>query len=122
MAIPQAILTADRDRKFDDWGVSITFRQVTQTFDTETQQVSEDVVDTPLTAIIGAAPSRPTKGTAAQHLAAALRLQIKAEELPTTVPCPASRIVYNAIEYDIIVFNRSTGGLVYTLDCRKTND
>lgn len=122
MTIPQTLLTADRDRQFDDWGVSITFRQVTQTFDTETQQVVEGLVDTPLTAIIGDAPSRLTAGTAAEHLTDALRVQIKAEELPTTSPTPVSRIVYNATEYDIIVFHQSTGGLVYSLECRKTND
>ena len=122
MTIPQTLLTADRDRQFDDWGVSITFRQVTQTYDTETQLVAEGLVDTPLTAIIGDAPSHPTTGTAALHLSDELRLQIKAEELPTTSPTPASRIVYNAIEYDVIAFHRSTGGLVYSLECRKTND
>ena len=121
MTIPQSILTADRDRQFDDWGVSITFRQISQTFDPQTQQVTEDVVDTPLTAIVGDAPSHPTAGTAALHLSDALRLQIKAEDLPTTSPTPVSRIVYNGTEYDVIAFNRSTGGLVYSLDCRKTS-
>lgn len=121
MTIPSAILTADRDRQFDDWGVAVTFRQVTQTFDPETGQASEDVVDSPLTALVGSAPFEPTPGTAARHLSEEISFQIKSEEMPTATPSPTSRIVYDGAEYDIVKFMLSPGGLVYTLDCRKTH-
>ena len=121
MTIPAAMLTVDRDRQFDDWGVSITFRQVSQTYDPQTQQVAETIIDTPLTAIVGSAPSAPTAGTAARHLTDEIQFQIKSEDLPTSTPVPTSRIVYNATEYDIVSFTLSTNGLLYALECRKTS-
>lgn len=119
MPIPSAIQTADRDRRFDDWGVSITFRQVTQTYDPQTQQVTEETVDTPLTALVGSTLSKPTAGAAAGHLTDEIHFQIKAEELPTSTTTPVSRIVYGGAEYDVIAFTLLTGGLIYTLECRK---
>ena len=121
MTIPAAMLTVDRDRQFDDWGVSITFRQVSQTYDPPTQKVTETIIDTSLTAIVGGAPSSPTAGTAARHLSDEVHFQIKSEDLPTSTPVPTSRIVYNTTEYDIVGFTLSTNGLVYVLDCRKTS-
>lgn len=121
MQVPAAQLTADRDRQFDDWGETVTFRQITQTYDPQTQQVSEAKVDTQLVAIVGRAPAKPANGTAAQHLNFDISFLIKAEELPTSTPETTSRIVYAGGEYDVLKFHRSGGGLLYALDCRKTS-
>ena len=120
MSAHNALLTADRDRRFADWGETVTFREVVQTYDPESGQVSEQTTDTSVTAIVGAAPSGPTPGTAGQHLTGEITFEIKAEELPTASPVTTSRIVYGGTEYDVVSYVLSGGGLTYTLRCRKT--
>ena len=120
MTLPTSMTTADRDRQFDDWGETITFRQVTQTFDTQTQQVSEQPTDTILTAVVGSAAAKPATNTAGRHLIEEIDFLIKAEELPGTSPVPDSRIIYKTVEYDVLSFTITDGGLTYTLQCRRT--
>jgi len=120
MQIPSTQLLADRDRQFTDWGETITFRQVAQTYNPGTQQVSEAITDTTLTALIGTAPSQPTPGTAAQHLTDRISVSIKAEDLPGSGPTSTDRIVRSGIEYDVLTFEQSVGNQVYTLECRRT--
>ena len=120
MTIPTTMLKSDRDRQFDDWGEPIVFREVTQTYDSQTQKVVETFVDTSLTAIVGAGSSKPTAGTAAQHLTEQIQFLIKAEELPTIAPTSTSRVVYNSQQYDVLKFDKSIHDVVYSLDCRKT--
>ena len=120
MIVPAEMLKSDRDRQFDDWGETVIFREVTQTYDPQTQQVVEAFVDTSLTAIVGEGSSKPTAGSATQHLTEKLDFLIKAEELPTTNPTSTSRVVYNTQEYDVLKFHRSIHDIVYTLECRKT--
>ena len=119
MPIPSSQLATDRDRQFDDWGETITFRHFTETVDPETQEVTETQVDTALTAIPGLASSFPPKKTATRQLSDEIDFLIKAEDLPTTGPAPSSRIVYDGDEYDVLSFTLSAGGLVYALGCRK---
>lgn len=120
MQIPSTQLLADRDRQFADWGETITFRQVTQTYNSGTQQVSEQVTDTAVTALIGTAPSQPTPGTAAQHLGDQITVSIKAEDLPGSGPTSTDRIVRSGIEYDVLTFDLSVRNQVYMLECRRT--
>ncbi len=68
MTLPTSLTIADRDRQFDDWGQTVTFRQVTQRFDPQTQQVSEQLADTNLTAIVGSAPTKPAADTAGRNI------------------------------------------------------
>ncbi len=120
MPIPSSQLTTDRDRQFDDWGETITFRYFTETVDPQTQQVTETQVDTTLTAIPGRASSTPLKSTATRQLSDEIDFLIKVEELPTTSPAaPNSRIVHDGDEYDVLSFALSSDGTVYTLRCRK---
>lgn len=121
MQISADQLAVDRDRQFDDWGETITFREVTQTYTPETQQVAEASVDTPITAIVGSGASTPSPGTAAQHFTDDISFLVRAEDLPTSSPTPTSRIVYNGTQYDILRFSLSAQNLIYTLLCRKTN-
>ena len=121
MLVPTALLQFDRDRQFDDWSQTVTFREVSQTYNTQTQQVVEAYTDTVLTAIVGENPAKPTPGTAIHDLNETIRFYIKAEDLPTAAPTTTSRMIYNSVEYDVLQFTLSPNGLVRTLDCRKTS-
>jgi hypothetical protein len=119
MPLASAQLLADRDQWFADWGEPITFREVAETFDPETLEVSQDPTDTALTAIIGEGAAKPAFSTAGQHLTDDLTVVIKAEELPTTDAAPHCRIVRSGVEYDVVSFDRSAADLVYALRCRR---
>ena len=121
MSIPASQLVADRDCQFDDWGVTVTLREVTQAFDPQSQQIDETYVDTQLAAILGNAPSPPASATALLHLNNDVSFIIKAEELPAPGPASNRRVVYQSLEYDILSYDRSADGLLYTLTCRKTS-
>ena len=119
MSVSIEQVRADRDRLFADWGEAVVFRQVVQTFTPESQDVSEDVTDTEVTAVVGPNPSQPTGGTATQHLSERLTLLIKSEELPTVSPQTTSRIVRGDVEYDVLGFVLAACGAVFTLECRR---
>ncbi len=111
MTISSAILTTSRDRQFADWGQTITFRY----FD-----ASETQIDTSLTAIPGASLSKPPAERATRELSDEATFLIKSEELPTGSPTTNSRVVYSGTEYEIVSFDLSADGLIYTLSCRTT--
>lgn len=119
MEIPETLITGDRDRLFADWGKTITFREVTETYNPETQKIVESFTDTTLTAVVSEGESTPTAGTGAQHLTGVLRFLIKAEELPTPAAESTSRVLYGGAEYDVLRFRQSIQELVSTLECRK---
>lgn len=121
MPVSSTQLLDDRDRQFADWGETITFRQVTQTYNPGTQQVSEQATDTTITALVGTAPSQPTPGTAAQHLTDRIVVSIKTGDLPGPGPTSTDRIVYSGIEYDVLTFDLSVRNQVYVLECRRTS-
>lgn len=120
MTIPHAQLVADRDRRFADWGETVTFREVGRSFDPQTQQVSESHTDTAVTAVVADEPWKPVPDAAGQYLSGEIGFVIKAEDLPVTEPSAAHRVVYDNVEYDVLAFHRSAQKLVYILDCRKT--
>ena len=119
MEIDNTLLLSDRDRQFDDWGETITFRKVSQTFDTQTGELIETYTDTELTAMVGTQPQSKTSGTACQHVSQQLYVQVKAEEVPANEPTTGSRLLRASKEYDILDSTLSAAQLVRTFVCRK---
>lgn len=119
MPVPDDQLRADRDRQFADWAETITFRQVQQSFDPQTQQLAETHDDTELQAVVGHLPTKPTPGTARRHSSASISFLVKAEQLPADPPDMTSRIVYRGDEYELVATHRDSRGLLYTLDARR---
>ena len=117
--VDSQILIADRDQQFNDWAKLVTFREVSQTYDPETMQISETFTDTSLQAIIGTRPFVSQGVTADQYLSEDLKIQLKAEELPGVHPASTCRIVYLGNEYQVHRFELSNQGHVYVLECRK---
>jgi len=120
MIISTAQLKIDRDRQFDDWGETVTFREYVRSVDPQTQQVTETETETQIAAIVGHVDSQPT-AKSSRHLTDTVSFLVKAEELPTSNPAVTSRVIHNGAEYDVLEFERSSQELVYTLRCRKTS-
>jgi hypothetical protein len=119
MDINATQLAEDRDRIFADWGEPFTLRQVTQSFVPETQLISEDVVESTLTGIIGTSPSSPTPDTRGQSSTVDLVVRVKAEEFPAAAGDVTCRIVSHGTEYDVISLSQPAGLAVLDLFCRK---
>ncbi len=119
MQFPAVIDLADRDRMWNDWAETITFRQVATNIDPATQQVSETVTDTPIAAIIGRSQSEPAAGTAAGTLAETIEAAVKVEDLPPGDPALTDRFVRQGVEYDVVRRDLSAGGLVVVLRGRR---
>jgi len=117
--VDSGVLIADRDQQFNDWAKLVTFREVSQTYDPESMQISETYTDSSLQAIIGTTPFISQSVTADQYLSEDLRIQLKAEELPGVHPASTCRIVYSGNEYQVNRFELSTQGHIYVLECRK---
>ena len=117
MPIPLALMLADRDRCFSDWGISIVFREVAIDYDPLTQQSVETCTDTELTAIVSQGESAPLKTTAGQALGTQLTIWIKPEELPSEAT--NSRVLFDDHEYQIVSFHRRELEPYCQLECRR---
>lgn len=114
-----ALFTADRERRFADWGVDVVLRVVTETYDPQSLQTTETHTDTSITAIPGEAPSTPATGTRGIHLNHDLTFLIKSEDLTGSEPSTNLRIVYNNDEHDVVNFHLSPDGQTYAVGVRK---
>ena len=119
MEVSGALLADDVDRAFADWGVAVMFRQVSSSYEPETQQVSEVHVDTPVTAIVGTASAEAAMGTAGQHLGEEREFLIRSGELPVGRPAATGRVIHEGVEYDVVEFMMVSGGLVCAVHGRR---
>ncbi len=119
MAVTAGQLSADLDAAFSDWGESITYRQVSATYDPQTQQTSESFTDTAVTAIVSGVEADPTPGTAAQNLSNAINFLVRVSELPAGEPKLTSKVVYGGVQYVVVGYINSSDGLTSQLECRK---
>ncbi len=117
MPIPLALMHADRDRCFSDWGIAIVFREVAIDYDPLTQQSVETFTDTELTAIVSQGQSSPLKTTAGQAIGSQLTIWIKPEELPSQAT--NSRVLFDDREYQIVSFHRRELEPYCQLECRR---
>ncbi|MEX0715329.1 MAG: hypothetical protein WD066_02015 [Planctomycetaceae bacterium] len=117
MSLPAFIRLADRDRRFADLGEPVSFRTIEREYDPLAQQTNETADDAAITAIIGPAPQRATRGAAGHHATGTLVVLVKAEVLPAA-PGPGQRIIRGDDEYDILTAARSADGLVWEITCR----
>ena len=114
------LLEVDLDVAFADWGVAVTYREVSQSYVPATQQASEVFTDTSVTALISGDAGQPTVGTAGQHTSDLIEFFVKQADLPSGEPKLTSRILHGSQEYDIVGYANSEDGLTYQLLCRKT--
>lgn len=119
MPVTVGQLSADLDATFADWGEAITYRQVSATYDPQTQQSSESFTDTAVTAIVSGIEGEPTPGTAAQNLSASITFLVRVSELPAGEPKLTSRVVYGGAQYDIVSHENGADGLTSRLECRQ---
>jgi len=108
-------LTADQNLLlFTDWGIPITLRQVSTSFNPQTGQRTESHVDTPLVAIISEVATSPTPDTAAQHPTHQQNFLLQEADLPTNLDFSTVRILHNNQEYSITSHTRSPiTGLIF---------
>lgn len=116
MSVPAALLTDVRDQLFNDWAVTVTFREVTQTYDPDTGELEETYDDTSLLAVAGPVTNPTTPDTAAHHRTHERAFLIRAADLPDDASFATSRILHEGLEYtltaadhapltDVIVFS-----------------
>jgi hypothetical protein len=101
MSVPAALLTDVRDQLFNDWAVTVTFREVTQFYDPDTGQLDEGHADTPLPAVVGPLTNPTTPDTAARHRSHERAFLIRAADLPDNASLVTSRILHAGIEYTL---------------------
>lgn len=119
MIVPETLIREDRDRQFDDWGETVTYRRVAELFNPKTQQVSETPTDTSLTAIVLTEAGEMKVQQSTQHLKIDIAFLVKSEDLPTAEPTTHARVVYSGNEYDVIGFKELSRADTVMLGCRK---
>ena len=119
MEVSDVLLGEDLDRAFADWGREVVWREVSTTYEPETQQVSESHSDVSVTAIVGAATSRAAAGTGGQHLVEEREFLVRASEFPGGAPGATDRVVHGGEEYDVVEFARVAAGLAFSVRGRK---
>ena len=118
VSVAAGVLGADLDVVFADWGVAVTYREVSQTYAPATQRVSEEYTDTEITALVSGDAGEPTRGTAGQHTTDMIEFFVKQADLPTGAPKLTSRIVHQEREYGIVGYANSEDGTTYQLLCQ----
>jgi len=118
-SVTATLLEADLDLALADWGVAVTYRQISPSYSPATQQASEVQSDSSLTALISGDAGQPTVGTAGQHTSNLIEFFVKQSELPEGEPKLTNRIVHGNREYEIVGFANSEDGLTYQLLCRE---
>jgi len=119
MSINTEILTASRDRSFDDWGVIVTFRYFTEVEDSQTGLISETTVDTPLLAIPLNRQFLPFNRNMNRELTGNTKFQFKTEDLPISDPNTHVRILFSGGEYVVTSYELSADALVQTVCCQR---
>jgi hypothetical protein len=117
--MPPGILPSDRSQLFTDWSEPITLRTITQTYDPDTLQLTESHTDIALDAIIGLHPQSPTPTTAAQHHSALLTVTVKSEDIPASISGPLTRLLYNALEYQVTTITENPTSQLTTLQAHR---
>ncbi|QDT47073.1 hypothetical protein Pan258_11000 [Symmachiella dynata] len=118
VSVAAGVLGADLDVVFADWGVTVTYHEVSQAYVPATQQVSEEYTDTEITALVSGDAGEPTRGTAGQHTTDMIEFFVKQADLPAGAPKLTSRIVHQEREYEIVGYANSEDGTTYQLLCR----
>lgn len=112
------LIEDDLDICFLDWGTEITLRGVSQTFDPETQAISESFNDTTVQAIVGHSMMEPAKGTAQGAAVNEQTFFIRDADYPFSEEVNNARLVYGGTQYDILNATTSATDLKM-LECRR---
>ncbi|MCA9040455.1 MAG: hypothetical protein KDA65_08920 [Planctomycetaceae bacterium] len=113
-----SMIAEDLDVCFVDWGTEVTLRQVAETFDQETQLISETYEDATATAISGFSKVGLTAGTAGQHFSDQVSFFVRKEEYPFSVMVNNARLHIAEAWYRIEAIQECATDLLH-LKCRR---
>jgi hypothetical protein len=119
MDITSEQLIDDRDRVFTDWGETVTLKQVAQSFDPASQQISETETELAVTAIVGAQPTMNVADAGGQLQSVDLALQIRSEDWTANAGDATWRALVRGQTYDVVKQIESADSQVIELHCRK---
>jgi len=119
MDITSEQLIGDRDRVFADWGETVTLKQVSQSFDPSSQQISETETELAVTGIVGTRPTMNVADAGGQLQSVDLALQVRSEDWTANPGDATWRAVVRGETYDIIHQTQSADSQVIELHCRK---
>lgn len=119
MNITSEQLNNDRDRVFADWGETAILKQVSQSFDPSSQQISETETELAVTAVVGAQPTADVADAGGQLQSVDLTLQIRSEDWTADAGDATWRVLVRGDAYDIIRQAGSADSQVIELHCRK---
>jgi hypothetical protein len=118
-SIPAELLRTDRDRRFDDWGETVTFRRFAAVVDPQSGQPAETAIDIELAAIVSGPQIAAVSPGATRAVHENLDVLLKAEDIPAGQLNTSGRIVRGGMEYDILGFEDIADGHVVSLTCRR---
>lgn len=110
----------ERERMFADWSTPVILRRAEQFMDAGTGELSEEMTNFVVDAVVTPAESKPTAGTALQHAAIEQDFLIRTEDIPSDLPLSACRLLAAGREWSVIQVLRSADGRVVTLRAQVT--
>ncbi len=119
MEIDTAITTAAQDRMFEDWGISVIFREVVQFFEPETGELDESYSDTLLTALCRDRSIESARDAGSQHTVERVTFLVRMTEIPSGANLLTSRIVDGVDEFRIHGTEKSCETDTIALKCGR---
>jgi len=113
------LVLEDRNVVFADWGVTVSFRVISQTYDAARMVTLNSTADTSIQGLIEKLPDRPTQASGGVFLKRELTLIVKNEDVPGGEVLLTHRIVYDGHAYEIQIAEKSVDGAVTRLECRE---
>lgn len=114
-----ALIEADRDRCFADWGIAVVLREVMQSYEPEGGEIVESHVDHELIALVQAVEMEEAAGTAGQHAVEECVFLVRREDVPEELPLRAARVIHAEVEYRVENIDQAAGGGMLALRCRR---
>lgn len=100
--------TAELQLMLQDWGQPVLHRAVARTYHPGTQQVTETVAETPLTALVGTEASAIAPGTAGQHRSVEQVFLTLQSSWPETPAGQVQQLVWASAVYELVAVRQSS--------------
>jgi hypothetical protein len=117
MNLSPTLHTPALDLLFADWAATVTFREVSPSYDSSTGELTEVITDTQLLAIIGPARDATTPDTAARHKSQERAFLLRPEDIPADASFAHSRILHDGVEHQVDTVDRSALDDLLVLHC-----
>lgn len=92
---------------FADWGVPVTLRQVSATYDPQTGELQETFSDTLLPAVPGGTAQQMVANTAGQLRIGERTFLVRSTDLPPAASPATTRLLHAGCEYRLLGIDRS---------------